>query len=152
MIQNKETYIHKHVFRPHRTHSCSSKKIGCSIHYCHHRPLNSHNRGVNESVILDSQQILQSAWLKLITISATQSILIIKNLRQRTLDSGSKQFGFLVFFSMRPGLGYFSISSTLDVSWPRLLNWIQPKYYSGNHGVSSEHITFFFRPAIILCI
>ena len=34
----------------------------------------------------------------------------------------------------------------LDVSWPGLSNRIQPMYYLGNHGVSSEYICFFLGP------
>ena len=40
----------------------------------------------------------------------------------------------------------------LDSSEPWLPNPIQPMYYSGNHGVSSEYLSFIFRPAIISCV
>ena len=44
---------------------------------------------------------------------------------------------------------YLKSRYTLDVIWSIL---IQPMYYSGNHGVSSEYLSFFFRQAIILYI
>ena len=40
---------------------------------------------------------------------------------------------------------------SVDVLWRQLRNLIQPMYYSGNHGVSSEYLSFIFRPAIISC-
>ena len=46
----------------------------------------------------------------------------------------------------------YSTHYTLDVLWRRLPNLIQPMYYSGNHGLSSEYLSFIFRPAIISCV
>ena len=40
-------------------------------------------------------------------------------------------------------------NSKVNISRPRLLNLIQPMYYSENHGVSSEYLSFISRPAII---
>ena len=63
-------YIHRHVFLPLTGLISVAQKIECRIHCCHqcskHRVLNSHDCGVNESIILDPQQILQSARPKLI--------------------------------------------------------------------------------------
>ena len=48
---------------------------------------------------------------------------------------------------------FYGCSGTylLDVLWPRLSRLIQPMYYSGNHGLSYEYLSFIFCSAIIFC-
>ena len=40
---------------------------------------------------------------------------------------------------------------SFDVFCSQLPIPIQPMFYLGNHGVSSEYISFFFCPVVILC-
>ena len=57
-----------------------------------------------------------------------------------------------IYCHVHTNLGYVICDTyVLDVLWPCLSRLIQPMYYSGNHELSYEYLSFIFCSAIIFC-